>query len=123
MGWGGAGQDRRGRQTKRDQGGGRQRVRVILFVLCNNTQGGPGRARAGQDVTGRTWAGTATRDNNEGQGRGAGVREEEGDGWARVLRGGGGGEQGKQGTGWPEERSGGLNGWPVAVWQTRRTRE
>ena len=53
-------------------------------LKCNNTQVG-----AGQDVTGPMRAGTATRDSNEGQGRG-GRREgeEEGDGW-----------------GWPEERS------------------
>ena len=40
-----------------------------------------------QDITGPTWAETAKRDSNEGHGRGAGGREEEGDGWAGVLRG------------------------------------
>ena len=53
-------------------------------LKCNNTQGG-----AGQDATGRTTARTATRDSNEGQDRGAGGREEEGDGCAGVLKGGG----------------------------------
>ena len=69
-----------------------------------------------QNVSGPTRAGTAMRDNNKGQDRGVDGREEEGDGWAGVLREGDEErERGEQGTGWPEERSRGLNGWPAAV--------
>ena len=50
-------------------------------------QGRVGWGGAGQDVTGRMRSGTATRDSNDGQDRGAGGREEEGDGWVGVQRG------------------------------------
>ena len=60
----------------------------------------------GQDVTGPTRTETAKRDSNEGQQRGTGQ---------------GGRREGRGGMTRGAER--GLNGWPVAVWQTRRTRE
>ena len=55
-----------------------------LFFCSNCLQYNNRRGRAGQDVTGPTRAGTL-RESNKGQGRGAGRREEEGDGWAGVL--------------------------------------
>ena len=63
------------------------------IVYCI-TIGRAEQVRAGKGVTGPTRAGTATRDSNEGQDRGAGGREEEGDGWAGVLGGGGSGGAG-----------------------------
>ena len=42
-----------------------------ILIIYSATTGTAGRARAGQDVTGPTRAGTATRDSNEGQDRGA----------------------------------------------------
>ena len=58
----------------------------LFFCFCSSRLQYNGRqGRAGQGVTGSKQAGTATRDSNEGQARGAGGREEEGDGWAGVL--------------------------------------
>ena len=93
-----------------------------ILIVYSTTTGRAGGVRAGQDVTGPARARTAMRDSSEGQDRGAGGQEEEGDGWAGVL-GGGGGEREEQGTGWPDERSGELYGWPAVVCRTRRTRE
>ena len=53
-----------------------------LFFISNCLQYNNRQDRAGQDVTEPTREGTATRDSNEGQVRGAGGGEEEGDGWA-----------------------------------------
>ena len=69
-----------------------------VLIIYSTTTGRAGWVRAGQDVMGLTWAGTATRDSNEGQDRGeAGGWEEEGDGWTGVLRGGSWGSRGRGG--------------------------
>ena len=66
-------------------------IRPLPRLKYNNTQSGAGRGWVGRNGT------DAGGDSNEGQGRGTGGREEEGDGWAGVLNGGR--EQGEAGDG------------------------